>query len=78
MQRLHHIPGICRLHDYGIGPDSILLVMTKYRCSLREWRLRQPEDARYQLRLYLNIFAQVTRLLQVRVVSLMLSCSSDN
>ena len=64
MQRLQDTPGICRLHDYGIGPDSILLVMNKYRCSLREWRLRQPGEARYQLRLYLNIFAQLAKLVQ--------------
>lgn len=66
MQRLSSTPGVCRLHDFGICSDSIMLVMTKYRCSLREWRQRQPEDARRQLRLYLNIFAQLAKLIQAR------------
>ena len=65
MQGLCHIQGICRLHDFGICSDSIMLVMTKYRCSLREWRHRQPDNCRGQLRLYLNIFAQLAKLLQV-------------
>lgn len=65
MQRLCHLQGICKLHDFGICSDSIMLVMTKYRCSLRAWRLRQPANCRNQLRLYLNIFAQVAKLLQV-------------
>jgi len=64
MQRLSNVPGICRVHDFGICNDSIMLVMTKYRCSLREWRHRQPEDACHQLRLYLNVFAHLASLLQ--------------
>lgn len=65
MQRLRHIQGICRLHDFGICSDSIMLVMTKCRCSLREWRHRQPVNCHNQLKLYLNIFAQLAKLLQV-------------
>ena len=65
MQRLSHIQGICRMHDHGIGADSIMLVMTKYRCSLREWQHRQPHNCRHQLRLYLHVFAQLAKLLQV-------------
>ena len=65
MQRLDHTQGICRLHDFGICTDSIMLVMTKYRCSLREWRHRQPGNCRNQLRLYFNVFAQLAKLLQV-------------
>lgn len=64
MQRLKHISGVCELHDFGICNDSIMLVMTKYQCSLREWRQRQPVEACHQLRLYLNIFAQLAKLLQ--------------
>lgn len=67
MQRLSHIQGICRIHDFGICADSIMLVMTKYRCSLREWRHRQPDNCRHQLRLYLHVFAQVAKLLQVQL-----------
>ncbi|DBB02952.1 TPA: hypothetical protein ACH3X1_013548 [Trebouxia sp. C0004] len=59
MERLSSVPGICRIHDFGICSDSIILAMTKYRCSLREWRHRQPEDACHQLRLYLNVFAKL-------------------
>ncbi|KAL0020662.1 hypothetical protein WJX79_004334 [Trebouxia sp. C0005] len=64
MQRLSNVSGICRVHDFGICSDSIMLAMTKYRCSLREWRHRQPEDACHQLRLYLSVFAQLASLLQ--------------
>ena len=65
MQRLGNMPGICQLHDYGITHDSIMLVMARYRCSLREWRQRQPAQPQHQLRLYLNIFSSLAALVQV-------------
>ena len=65
MQRLEHKQGICRLIDYGITTDSITLVMAKYRCSLRDWRQRQPADPLHQLALYLNIFGRIADLIQV-------------
>ncbi len=79
MQRLCNTSGICRVHDFGICNDSITLVMTKYRCSLREWRQRQPEDGTFQLRLYLTIFAQLAKRLQVQcpVYSKTHACKSD-
>ena len=65
MHRLRHIPGVCKLHDYGIDQHSIYLVMTKYACCLRDWRARQSSDARQQLKLYLTIFCQLVELVQV-------------
>ena len=65
MQRVKHIPGVCQLHDYGITHDSITLVMARCRCSLREWRQRQPSQPHHQLRLYLNIFCRLAEIVQV-------------
>ena len=68
MQRLQHIPGVCKLHDYGITEEGIHLVMTKYHCSLRQWRERQGRTPSQQLKLYLNIFWQLVEVVQVDIV----------
>ncbi|DBA77935.1 TPA: hypothetical protein ACH3X2_008356 [Trebouxia sp. C0005] len=64
MHRLRNIPGVCKLHDYGIDQDHIYLVMTKYSCCLRDWREKQKSDPSRQLNLYLNIFCQLVELVQ--------------
>ena len=66
MQRLEGISGVCKLQDYGIDQQGIYLVMTKYRCSLRDWREKQKHKPRQQLKLYLTMFLQVVELVQVR------------
>ena len=43
------------------------MVMRRYGCSLRDWRLSLPTEAAPQLRLYLAIFADVLRAVQVGV-----------
>jgi hypothetical protein len=40
--------------------------MRKYGGNLRQWRLALPADPALQLRLYLHIFADVARAVQVR------------
>ena len=65
MHRLRNIPGVCKLHDYGIDQEHIYLVMTKYSCCLRDWREKQKSDPSQQLNLYLNIFCQLVELVQV-------------
>ena len=67
MQRLRHLQGVCQLQDYGIDQNSIYLVMTRYRTSLRDWRLKQTRKPTDQLKLYLNIFSQVAEQVQVRI-----------
>ncbi len=66
MQRLQPLPGVCKLHSYGIGEEGIYLVMTKYSCSLRDWREKQQGDPCKQLKLYLNIFCQLAECVQVQ------------
>lgn len=65
MHRLRNIPGVCKLHDYGIDQEYIYLVMTKYSCCLRDWREKQKGNPCQQLNLYLNIFCQLVELVQV-------------
>ena len=66
LQRLQHLPGVCKLLDYGMSPEGICLVMPKYHCSLRRWRnCHVPTSGPQQTRLYLNIFAQLVHLVQV-------------
>lgn len=50
-----------QMYDYGVDPaaDAMFLVLRDYRCSLRQWRARQPPAPTGQLRLYYTIFAEV-------------------
>jgi len=45
--------------------EHFFIVMRKYGGNLRQWRLALPPDPAPQLRLYLNIFADVARAVQV-------------
>lgn len=65
MQRLAHMPGICKLHDYGISRQGIYLVMTRYSCSLRAWLAKQTVKPSLRLRLYMELFCQLAELLKV-------------
>ena len=50
----------------AITGEHFFVVMRKYGGNLRQWRLALPADPALQLRLYLNIFADVARAVQVR------------
>eukprot|EP00887_Chlorella_sp_A99_P006671 scaffold3.g6671.t1 len=54
-------PAACALHDFGVDPgaEALALVLKSYRCSLKQWRARQPASPAGQLRLYLSIFQEV-------------------
>ncbi|KAK9811788.1 hypothetical protein WJX72_010021 [[Myrmecia] bisecta] len=65
LERFRGQASICQLYDYGIDADSFVLVLRCYRCSLKEWRTRQPPGPGPQLRLYLALFAQVLAAVQV-------------
>lgn len=70
MRRLAHMPGICKLHDYGISRHGIYLVMTRYSCSLRTWLAKQTVKPALRLRMYMEIFRQLAELLKVMVLPL--------
>lgn len=36
---------ICKLYDYGVTEEHYWVIMKFYRCSLKEWRLRQTRFA---------------------------------
>ena len=76
MQRLAHVPGICKLHDYGINRQGIYLVMTQYSCSLRAWLAKQKVKPSQRLRLYMQIFCQLAELLKVLAFPLMQKCTT--
>lgn len=69
MQRLAHMSGICKLHDYGINRQGIYLVMTRYTCSLRTWLAKQTVKPSMRLRLYMEIFYELADLLEVSAFS---------
>ncbi|KAL4458989.1 hypothetical protein ABPG75_013854 [Micractinium tetrahymenae] len=72
----------CQLYDYGVDPaaDAMFLVLKDYRCSLRQWRSRQPASPAGQLRLYYAVFAEVVSavgaLLERGVVHFDLKCDN--
>jgi hypothetical protein len=54
-----------QLWDYGVEGDSFVLVLRRYECSLAQWRAALPTDPEPQLRLYLAVFGDVLRAVQV-------------
>ena len=53
------------LYDYGVDDNNYYLVMKRYTCSLREWRLKQKQSLNESLTLYLNVFNQVLKAVKV-------------
>ena len=62
MRKLEGVPGMCRLLDYGMDKDHSYLVMPKYKGSLRQWRLEQPNITS---RVSLELFLQAVSLVKV-------------
>ncbi|CAG9464973.1 unnamed protein product [Pedinophyceae sp. YPF-701] len=62
LEALRGEPGVCKLLDYGVDDHHIHIVLEDYKCSLRQWRRRQPLERRAcesHARLYLAVFRQV-------------------
>eukprot|EP00955_Chlamydomonas_euryale_P038938 351253-Chlamydomonas_euryale.AAC.3 len=56
--------------DYGLTQTAYWIVLSRYRCSLAEWRGRQmvgPSDAR-AAHMYLSILTHVVAALQLLAV----------
>ena len=45
----------CHLYDYGVDGESYWIIMKSYKCSLKEWRLKQTSPFMANLPLYLSI-----------------------
>jgi serine/threonine protein kinase len=56
---------ICKLYDYGVSEEHYWVIMRFYRCSLKEWRLRQTRPFADNLMLYLNIFSRVLETMKI-------------
>lgn len=56
---------ICKLYDYGVSEEHYWVIMRFYRCSLKEWRLRQTRPLSENLVLYLNIFSRVLETMKI-------------
>lgn len=53
--------GICQLLDYGLTESAYWLVLRRYRCTLAEWRARQPRvQGPAAVALYLAVLVQIT------------------
>ncbi|KYQ93892.1 putative protein kinase [Tieghemostelium lacteum] len=52
-------PRGCHMFDYGVDGENYWIVMKSYKCSLKEWRLKQTLPFLQQLPLYLNVFMNV-------------------
>ena len=85
MERYKGVPSICQLIDYGLssGGEAYWIVMKRYRCSLSEWRLKQPKESlatSMRAALYLSILDQIVDALLVlskdSVVHFDLKCSN--
>eukprot|EP00026_Physarum_polycephalum_P001048 Phypoly_transcript_01049.p1 GENE.Phypoly_transcript_01049~~Phypoly_transcript_01049.p1 ORF type:complete len:1112 (+),score=220.65 Phypoly_transcript_01049:278-3613(+) len=68
LDKFKNDPRCCHLYDYGVDNDSYWIVMKSYKCSLKEWRLRQTQTSFAQaLPLYLNIFNNILNTMQFLV-----------
>lgn len=66
-----------QLWDYGVEGDSFVLVLRRYECSLAQWRTALPPGPAPHLRLYLSVFADVLRAVQVPLQPRLSEFSAD-
>lgn len=59
---------LLQLWDYGVEGDSFVLVLRRYECSLAQWRAALPADPAPHLQLYLSVFGDVLRAVQVQLL----------
>ena len=56
---------VTQLYDYGVDHESYYIVMKRYPNSLRQWRLNQIKPLEDMLSIYLNIFKDILKTLQI-------------
>ncbi|KAF2073302.1 hypothetical protein CYY_005379 [Polysphondylium violaceum] len=59
MDTFKNDPRQCHMFDYGVDGENYWIVMKSYKCSLKEWRVKQTQPFLRQLPLYLNIYMDV-------------------
>jgi serine/threonine protein kinase len=58
LEELRLEPCITDLYDYGVDSNSYYIVMKRYSCSLRQWRMGQNKGLNENLSLYLSIYKE--------------------
>ena len=56
---------VTHLFDYGVDSNSYYIVIKKYDTSLREWRLNQKGKFEEMLPIYLNIFQDILKQVEI-------------
>ena len=63
---LHYLIHALELrYDFGVSQDYYWVMMKCYKCSLKEWRLRQTKPLAHNLPLYCNIFQMILDVMKV-------------
>eukprot|EP01087_Luapelamoeba_hula_P014048 TRINITY_DN4056_c1_g1_i1.p1 TRINITY_DN4056_c1_g1~~TRINITY_DN4056_c1_g1_i1.p1 ORF type:complete len:3194 (-),score=531.19 TRINITY_DN4056_c1_g1_i1:7-9588(-) len=65
LDSLRHDDRICHTYDFGVSEEYYWIMMKCYRCSLKDWRLRQTRPLSANLRLYCNIFMMILNVMKV-------------
>jgi len=64
MDTFKNDPRQCHMFDYGVDGENYWIVMKSYKCSLKEWRVKQTQPFLRQLPLFLNIYMDVLQTVQ--------------
>jgi len=56
---------VTQLYDYGVDKESYYIVMKLYPNSLRQWRINQKKPLSEMLSVYLNIFRDILKTLEI-------------
>eukprot|EP00347_Sterkiella_histriomuscorum_P005241 403357349 len=65
LEELRLEPCVTDLYDYGVDHQCYYIVQKRYACSLREWRLQQNKSLSENLSVYLSIFKEFLRSMQI-------------
>ena len=65
LEELRLEPCISDLYDYGVDGNSYYIIMKRYACSLKQWRLQQTKSLNENLPLYLSIYREFLKSLLI-------------
>jgi serine/threonine protein kinase len=65
LEVLHQFNCTTELYDYGVSESEYYIIMKKYDCSLKEWRVRQEKPLAENLGVYFSIFKEVLRKVEI-------------